>query len=42
MKKLFLIVVALIIFLVFNQSFAQDKWSLEFRPGDGVWNSDPE
>ncbi len=33
MKKLFLIVVALIIFLVFNQSFAQDKWSLEFRPG---------
>lgn len=33
MKKLFLIVVALIIFLVFSQSFAQDKWSLELRPG---------
>lgn len=31
MKKLFLIAVALTMFMVFNQSYAQDKWGLELR-----------
>lgn len=33
MKKLLLSTNVLIIFLLFNQTIAQDKWSLEFRPG---------
>ena len=33
MKKLLLTAVALTMVLFFNQSFAQDKWNLEFRPG---------
>lgn len=33
MKMLLLTAFALIIFFVFNQSFAQNKWSLELRPG---------
>lgn len=33
MKKLFLTAVALTMFIVFTQSYAQDKWSLELRPG---------
>ena len=33
MKKLLLNTVALTLVLIFNQSIAQDKWSLEFRPG---------
>jgi len=33
MKKLLLTTAALVLLTVFNQSYAQDKWSLEFRPG---------
>lgn len=33
MKKLLLTIVALTLLTVLNQSQAQDKWSLEFRPG---------
>jgi hypothetical protein len=33
MKKLLLATAVLIMFLHFNQTIAQDKWSLEFRPG---------
>ena len=33
MKKLLLSTAVLIMFLLFNQTIAQDKWSLEFRPG---------
>lgn len=33
MKKLLLTIVALTLLTVFNQSRAQDKWSLELRPG---------
>jgi len=33
MKKLLLSTAVLIMFLHFNQTIAQDKWSLEFRPG---------
>lgn len=33
MKKLLLTIVALTLLTVFNQSQAQDKWSLELRPG---------
>ncbi|HSL88552.1 MAG TPA: outer membrane beta-barrel protein, partial [Ignavibacteriaceae bacterium] len=33
MKKLLLTIVALTFLTVLNQSIAQDKWSLEFRPG---------
>jgi hypothetical protein len=33
MKKLLLSAAVLIMFLHFNQTIAQDKWSLEFRPG---------
>lgn len=33
MKKLFLTTAVLTLFLLFNQSIAQDKWSLELRPG---------
>ncbi|MBE0550982.1 MAG: porin family protein [Ignavibacterium sp.] len=33
MKKLLLTIVALTLLTAFNQSIAQDKWSLEFRPG---------
>jgi outer membrane protein W len=33
MKKLLFTIVALTLLTVFNQSQAQDKWSLEFRPG---------
>jgi opacity protein-like surface antigen len=33
MKKLLLTIAALMLLTLFNQSFAQDKWSLEFRPG---------
>lgn len=33
MKKLLLSTAVLIIFLLFNQTIAQDKWGLEFRPG---------
>lgn len=33
MKKLLLTIVALTLLTSFNQSIAQDKWSLEFRPG---------
>jgi len=33
MKKLLITIVALALLTVFNQSYAQDKWSLEFRPG---------
>lgn len=33
MKKLLLSTNVLIIFLLFNQTIAQDKWGLEFRPG---------
>jgi opacity protein-like surface antigen len=32
MKKLLLSTAVLIMFLLFNQTIAQDKWSLEFRP----------
>lgn len=33
MKKLLLTIVAVTLLTLFNQSYAQDKWSLEFRPG---------
>lgn len=33
MKKLLLSTAVLIMFLLFNQTIAQNKWSLEFRPG---------
>ena len=33
MKKLLLSTAVLIMFVHFNQTIAQDKWSLEFRPG---------
>ena len=33
MKKLLLTAVAITIFILFNHSYAQDKWSLELRPG---------
>lgn len=33
MKKLLLTIVALTLLTAFNQSIAQHKWSLEFRPG---------
>lgn len=33
MKKLLLTAVALTMFMVFNQSHAQDRWNLELRPG---------
>ncbi len=33
MKKLLLTIAALILLTLFGQSYAQDKWSLEFRPG---------
>ena len=33
MKKLLLTTAALMFFTLFGQSYAQDKWSLEFRPG---------
>ena len=33
MKKLILTTAVLTLFVLFNQSIAQDKWSLEFRPG---------
>ena len=33
MKKLLFTIVALMLLTVFNQSRAQDKWSLELRPG---------
>jgi len=33
MKKLLLTIAALTLLVFFNQSYAQDKWSLEFRPG---------
>ena len=33
MKKLLFTIVALTLLTVFNQSIAQDKWSLELRPG---------
>jgi hypothetical protein len=33
MKKLLLTIVALTLLTAFNLSIAQDKWSLEFRPG---------
>lgn len=33
MKKLLLTTAVLTLFLLFNQSIAQDKWSLELRPG---------
>lgn len=33
MKKLLLTAVAITIFILFNYSYAQDKWSLELRPG---------
>lgn len=33
MKKLLLTIAALTIFTIFNQSYSQDKWSLELRPG---------
>jgi hypothetical protein len=33
MKKLLLTIAALTIFTVFNQSYSQDKWSLELRTG---------
>ncbi|BDQ03581.1 outer membrane beta-barrel protein [Ignavibacterium sp.] len=33
MKKLLLTIAALTLFAVFNQSYSQDKWSLELRPG---------
>lgn len=33
MKKSLLTIVVLILLTVLNQSYAQDKWSLEFRPG---------
>jgi len=33
MKKLLLTAAVLTLFVFFNQTIAQDKWSLEFRPG---------
>ena len=33
MKKLLLTTAALMLFTLFGQSYAQDKWGLEFRPG---------
>lgn len=33
MKRLLLTIAALTLFAVFNQSYSQDKWSLELRPG---------
>lgn len=33
MKKLFLTTVALILFMAFNQSIAQNKWTISLRPG---------
>ncbi len=33
MKKLLLTIAALMLFTLFGQSYAQNKWSLEFRPG---------
>lgn len=33
MKKLLLTAFAITMFIVFNHSYAQDKWSLELRPG---------
>jgi hypothetical protein len=33
MKKLLLTIAALILLTLFGQSYAQNKWSLEFRPG---------
>ena len=33
MKKLLLTIAALMLFTLFGQSYAQDKWGLEFRPG---------
>jgi outer membrane protein W len=33
MKKLLLTTAVLTLFVLFNQSIAQNKWSLEFRPG---------
>jgi hypothetical protein len=33
MKKSLLTIAALMLFTLFGQSYAQDKWSLEFRPG---------
>ncbi len=33
MKKLLLTIAALTLFTLFSQSYAQNKWSLEFRPG---------
>ncbi len=33
MKESFITIVALVLLTVFNQSYAQDKWNLEFRPG---------
>ena len=33
MKKLLLTISALMLFTLFGQSYAQDKWSLELRPG---------
>jgi hypothetical protein len=33
MKKLLLTTAALMLFTLFGQSYAQDKWSLELRPG---------
>lgn len=33
MKKLLLTIAALMLFTLFSQSFAQNSWSLEFRPG---------
>lgn len=33
MKKLLLTIVAVTLLTLFNQSYAQDKWGLEFRPG---------
>jgi len=33
MKKLLLTIAALTLIVLFNQTYAQNKWSLEFRPG---------
>ncbi|MFO7525896.1 MAG: outer membrane beta-barrel protein [Ignavibacteriaceae bacterium] len=33
MKKLLLTITVLTLFVFFNQSYSQDKWNLEFRPG---------
>lgn len=40
MKKLLLTIAALTLFTVFNQAYAQDKWSLELRPGSNYATQD--